>query len=694
MVYLIFIVSWLVRFKKWTIFGLAQDFFVALEISLLPRFLAIPVASVALLYTVFDAMLFKRLRTRMHPSYFVFFRQGRSFLDSAIALGLKTFIGFACALLAVITFMPPLFFSWDKVIALLVLGGIGFKGSSYKSDNAFFFLQFYFLSYFRKRKSKIFELPTFLVPPGEKAEYLSPMFPLLKKTRGFEGVKQFNIDLQEESPHVVFLVLESFRAKDVNFRVTPCFERVKKEGIYFSQFYSNGVLTHQSVISTLFGIYPFFGSLRNYAIFDEPVHKVDFSTLPLVGIPDLLKQKGYKTAYIDAALSLESEKQFFKDHGFETVIGRDNFSSKETTSWGVYDRKLFEYAIEWLEKEIPKEHPLFSVIFTISNHHPWQTPEDYTLDSFVDSKDEVYRKFLRTMRYTDHCLEGFLDALKEKELDRNLILFVMGDHGQGMGEHGLERFQNTVYEENIHVPLLILAPGKIKEPLEITTTSSQIDLLPTLIDLLKLNGVNHAMGRSLLRERSSPIFYNNSHIGFSLGCRHGPYKYIYSNLLNMKKEFFDIANDPEEKHNLYTTLPQTAQSYEKMTNECYQFMYALYERGNFTLSAKQMVDCSGLRDITDEKLQKLLQESSQPHTLNLSGCLCLTDHSLKTLIPYALNLRRLDLTDCLFSHEALERFLKRVPHLENLKLKNCPLLSLEEVERLRVFYPKMKILVD
>lgn len=689
MFYILLAVALIARFKRWTISGVAQDLFIALEISILPKALALPLASIASLYIVFDAMLFNQMRTRMHPSYFIFFRQASSFLDSAFALGLKKFIVFSIGIVAALIMAPTLSFSWMKMTILVILGGIGVKGSSYASNNAFFSLQLHPFRW-KRTKTNVIGLPSFLIPPSEKAEYVSPMFPLLKQTLGFEGVKQFDIPI-EKPPHIVFLMLESFRAKDVNARVTPCMERIKREGIYFSQFYSNGVLTHQSVISTLFGVYPFFGSLREHAIFDEPIQKVDFSTLSLIGIADLLQKKGYHTTYIDAAQSLDSEKRFFHDHGFETVTGRHDFSSKMITSWGLHDRKLIEYGVQWLEQEIPKGRPLFTVLFTVSNHHPWQTPEDYTFDRFEDVEDEVRAKFLRTMRYADHCLDLFLTSLKEKGLDQNLMLFIMGDHGQGMGEHGLERFQNSVYEENVHIPLVILAPGKIKAPLQIDTPCSQIDLFPTLMDLLHLKGLNHAMGRSLLRPAAAPLFYNNAHIGFSLGCRLGPYKYIYSDLLETKKELFDMAADLQEKHNLFGALPDIAHHYETMTHECYRFMSALYERGNFTLSAKQTLDCSNMTEVTDQKLHTLLEEMPQPHTINLSRCLSLTDHCLESILSHSVQLKHLNLTDCLISHEALDLFLKKSPHLEKVELTNCPFFSPKEIAQLKILHPHVKI---
>lgn len=697
MIYILLAVSLAIRLsvlpRKWTIYGIGQDLFVALEISILPKFLATPLAVIASLYMLFDGFLFDQLRTRMHPSYFTFFKHARSFFDSALALGLKQFAALGMVMAIGIVFTPTLQFSWIYTVCLAILAIVGLKGSSYKFDNAFFRLQFYPLNFFRKKTTDHFDLglPPFLIPPSEIAEYISPMFPLLKTTQGFKGIKQFDICLDKANPpHIVFLMLESFRQKDVNERVTPFFEKMKQESVYFSQFYSNGVLTHQSVVSTLFGIYPFFGSLREQAIFDEPRHKVDFSTLPLIGIADLLQIKGYHTTYIDAALSLDGEKKFFQDHGFETVIGRHDFAKSEATSWGIYDKILMEHGISYLEQQKSDGRPQFTILFTVSNHHPWQTPDDYAHDMFEDIEDKTHRKFLRTMRYADSCLELFVTALKEKGLHNNLILFIMGDHGQGMGEHGLERFQNSVYEENVHIPLLIWAPGKISAPLKIDTVSSQIDLLPTVMDFLNLTGVNHAMGKSLLREGSHPLFYNNAHIGFSLGCRLGPYKYVYSDLLDTKSELFDISSDPEEKHDLFGALPDISKRYEAMTHTCYQFMYRLYERGNFTLNSHQMLDCSTMTHIKDEHLKNLLEENAKLHTLNLSGCLSLTDTCLELITPFTSNLSHLNLTDCLISYEALQNFLLNVPQLKELHLKNCPLLSSDQLVTLKESHPYIK----
>jgi len=632
---------------------IAQDVFIAWQAAWLPLVL------IGELYTLADLFLSRRLKTRLHPDHFRYLRQAGSFWDSAHDFGIWNWIGIALLVTTLTVFIGTWSLPWYIGLSAGIISIIKLS-----PENALFRLELYFFWPRKYLKYEPVPIPSFLIPPAENCRYLSPHFPLLKYTTGFFGPKLFEIP-HPERLHVVFLFLESFRAHDVNERTTPFFETLKKEGVYFSEFYSNGVLTHQAVISSLFGIYPFFGSIRERAIYDEPRQKTDFRDLEMIGIADILKNAGYRTAYIDASLSLDIEKAFYRKNGFEVVEGRNDFAHERYTSWGVYDQDLMRHLASFLGKG---EAPLFTVGFTVSNHHPWQTPEGYDLDSYGDVEDLVYQKFLRTMRYSDHCLKLFFEAIEKSKTRDRLLIFIMGDHGQGMGEHGLDKLQNSVYEENIHIPLLILAPGLKSQ--EIKTPASQVDLVPTLLDILNLKAVNHAMGRSLMREGSMPLFFNNSHIGFSLGCREDRYKYVLTDLLEKKEEFFDLAADREEKN----PLTEAPIDREKVNN-CYKWMFSLYEQGNIAFTQRQIADYSDHPDLTDAELLSSMEQRLSPSLLNLSGCLRITDSGLKAIAPYCRHLRFLNLSQCLITEKGVEAIRSKAPHLEHIDLTDCLLLN-------------------
>lgn len=515
------------------------------------------------------------------------------------------------------------------------------------------------------------QLPPFLLPPYEKATYLSSSFPLLKFTQGFTG-KKIDIEIQQR-PHIIFLFLESFRAKDIGPRTTPYFEKMKSHGLYFPNFYSNGVLTHQGVIGSLCGVYPFFGAYRDHVFLGEPPQKADFNILQMISLADILKKQGYKTAYFDGAVSLDEKRNFFQRHGFETVrVGQD---LKMDSSWGTNDHLLLEQASDWLKGQT---EPVFSTIITISNHHPWKVPEGYALDSFDDVEDEMHRHFLQTMRYCDSCLENF-------HVPKNTILFVIGDHGHSMDEHETGYFQNGVYEENIHIPLLILGEGV--KPGVIEEISSQIDLLPTVMDMLDLKGVNHAMGKSLLRPAfERPLFFNSCDMGFILGCRQGPYKFLRKEFIEPIRELFDLSKDPDERDNLLQKSPAVASELEAMANQAYLFMESLFDTGAFDFHSNLTLRCPP--QISDLELKQLLEKHVKPYVLDMSGCLSLTDKGLDSITPYLSHLRVLNVTDCLVSNEALQQVLETSRRLETLIIKNCPFADANE---LKILYPRLSI---
>ncbi len=124
-----------------------------------------------------------------------------------------------------------------------------------------------------------------------------------------EESRRFHIKMKEgEKPLVIFLFLESFRAKNVGslgcpLNLTPSFDKWSKEGILFSQFHSNGTLTSLSMVSSLFGILPMF----------RPHYLHPYLSIPFRGIPQILRENRYETGMIlGGPESFQSWERFFK----------------------------------------------------------------------------------------------------------------------------------------------------------------------------------------------------------------------------------------------------------------------------------------------------------------------------------------------------------------------------------------------
>jgi choline-sulfatase len=156
----------------------------------------------------------------------------------------------------------------------------------------------------------------------------------------------------------------------------------------------------------------------------------------------------------------------------------------------------------------------------------------------------------------DEYVGQIWDALKQtKQLDNTVFVFT-SDNGMSMGEHGLF-FHNSLYEEAIHVPMLIAGAG-IPKGLTIDKPVSHVDMISTMLDLADAKPASRLRGHSLVplmngNKKASPEFvYSENHsegnCTGSFMIRKGQWKYIhftwYDDLL------FDLSSDPGEMNNL------------------------------------------------------------------------------------------------------------------------------------------------
>jgi phosphoglycerol transferase MdoB-like AlkP superfamily enzyme len=420
---------------KWPLFfsfltGLAQDFFIAFQqLFLLLLFIAlfpfalpylfwvfVSFSSLLQLHILFDGFLRRKEGIRMEISFFSFVDDARCFWDSAKEKNIFRFLPGAFLFLLIPFFsyywywseLQVAFFSegwivWGVVCGLIGTAGVLFlpKKISYAIDHIVFQHELWFLQKvyrFFKRKSDQTGL-SYLAKPfcnaqNEKKSYPSSEYPLFKYTHGFYGKKSCDVMVKKgEKPHLIFLFLESFRTRNVGclggeWGVTPQFDRLAKEGILFSNFYANSVRTSRSVISSLYGV-------PSDVDASEVSVKVD---MPLVGIPDLLNDFGYESTYLhNGPIHFENQDLFFKNHRYHAVLGQHDILQKfpgvKSTSWGLPDEYLMEYAAHYLEKH--QGIPQFLTLFTISNHHPWNPPPHHQqlVSDFKNSDTDWHPNF-------------------------------------------------------------------------------------------------------------------------------------------------------------------------------------------------------------------------------------------------------------------------------------------------------------
>lgn len=639
------------RSRKALFSGIAEDVFAAGQISLFASCFPIFIQKIVLLfvlsYFIIDDFLWKNYGFRLRPVFYSHFLSPIGFIKTANKLPspfITPFLFFLGSLFLSI-FLPETA-SWKSAVFLSLLFTFWKKPeleTAFRNPIILAEMDFY---RWLCRKIKKNKKPLPFSFPAEVHRKFSSDFPLLRKTETFLGPKKIVLKKMDQKPHIIFVYLESFRAKNVGclgakIPLSSHFDALSQQGALFSSFYANGNMTSRAIISSLFGIPPA----------REPSYMRYYVDIPLIGLPQLLKQAGYHPATMQgSALNFQRFLDFFQTHGFETIYGiqdiEKGLTETATGSWGLYDEYLFRFSVDWLQKQ---NQPVFLNLFTITNHCPW----DLSASKRILPAES--HPFYQTFAYTDWALGQFIDQLREAHLLERSILFIFGDHGQALGEHDpYYQAHRTLYEEEIHVPLLILAEGKLQNPCKIDAPCSQIDLLPTVLDLLELPAVHHSMGRSLLREGSSPIFFNHPLDEGVVGCRENQWKYLAT---GRKEELFNLDEDPEEQKDLKKDQTDIFQNIQQKTHDFFSSLDALYGHRSFAPVRQEA-------------------SSSQEKQLNLSGSLAINDQTLeKNLSP---SLISLDLSHCILLSR-VEPVLKSCPYLEELKLEGVDDLSdLEE----------------
>jgi len=613
----------LFRFLLGVTLGVCQDLFIAFQALLVMRAArwitrGLPLIWLGIGYVIFvaltiyqlvDFLLFLGIDLRMTASFWHFFLDAEVFLDSVEEIGLRYIIGGTAFVIVgamlVFWYLASAFreIELTRRVGLSALGisTIGVLGALYGPGELMYIANNVAVADQIETVRNLLGVEDALVrharqhdgdelvtprPAAEDYTLLAPdRAPLLRQTHGFEGPTHFDVRVDaNEAPHVVLLVLESFRARDIGvyggaYDVTPNFDRLSHEGVLFTDFYAVGVQTTRAVVSLLFGVMPRFSQ--------DAVQATD-PDIDLIGLHDILADRGYHTAYLhNGELDFEGMGAFFESQGFDTIVGQRDleeiYPDAERFSWGLHDEYLVDFAVDWLARTHATGQPTFTTIFTISNHHPWTLPSDWEPAYVPVSPEETYGRFLRALHYTDHALGVFVKRLRDRGLADDTIVLVTADTSQAMGDrHENFAVSRNLFYENIRVPLLILADGRLdRRPRLVEEPGSQADVLPTVLDMLGIAATHHSSGRSLRRRAPDrPVYFQSPFALGYWGVRQGPYKYFYVMRAD-RHHLYDVEADPGETQNLADQKPRLRDELHLSVARMHRLFRTLYRDRRF-----------------------------------------------------------------------------------------------------------------
>jgi lipoteichoic acid synthase len=357
---------------------------------------------------------------------------------------------------------------------------------------------------------------------------------------------------QTKGRNVVIVILESTRAQSTtpyneDLDTTPFLAGLANESLVFERAYAVVPHTSKALVASLCGVPPPLDTARTES---EP------GIIPARCIPDLLKERGYQTVFFQSATKkFERRPQLVKNLGYEDFLATEGMSKvgfEETNYFGYEDNIMLEPSREWLEENSSKG-PFLATYLTATGHHQYVVPHRYGMKRFVE--DEEFNRYLNALRYQDFFLMNLIEQYKDLGLYEDTIFVVFGDHGEGFDEHGLKQHDNTIYNEGLHIPFVIHQPGRWENGEWVEPAVNELDLLPTLVDLLgyRIEGGTYPGASMLAPPEHRTLRASCYHVHTCLASIRDDKKYIY-HYGNRAEEYFDLSKDPHERHNIIERL--------------------------------------------------------------------------------------------------------------------------------------------
>jgi len=351
-----------------------------------------------------------------------------------------------------------------------------------------------------------------------------------------------------ERRNVVLIHLESTRAQSVapyneNLKTMPFLNELAQESLITER--THVIVPRSSKGSTAVncGVEP--------ALYAGPEYEPGVIPAPCLAI--LLKEQGYRTVWFQSLWNTEDDSSLAEDFGYEDFYASGDTNTEGfqvTNTFGYEDDVMIEPSERWLSA-YGHDGPFLAQYFTSGAHYGYEcVPNRYGYERF--SEDEELDRYHNCLRLLDHFLENLFDQYKKLGLYENTIFVLYGDHGEGFKEHGRDMHGDTIWEEGLHVPLIFHAPGRFESGEQSKGPSSQIDILPTVLEMLgyEVEGGEYP-GYPLLHPLPEDRTVMSSCITNRrcMASLKGHEKYIH-HFDEQPDELFDLSQDPLEERNL------------------------------------------------------------------------------------------------------------------------------------------------
>ena len=339
-------------------------------------------------------------------------------------------------------------------------------------------------------------------------------YPFFKNNKNTESLNNAT-----KVKNIIFITLESVRKFETmpksGVDITPNLNRISKTNFTPSYYYANSNQTIKAEIALLCGTHDF--------LIGSSMSAANNQQLKTNCLPNLLKQKGYKSFWFHGA-----ESSFFNRDQFLPIMGFDELHDQQTIQakyisnneeyalrhWGVEDQYTFDYAFDYLKET---QEPFLAEILTVSNHHPFVDldngfrPENLHPE-LPRNFDDIYNRYQHLTYYTDKALGQFWQKFEQSKFYKNTVVVISGDHGIWLfPDQALDVADDKStfqYETYLRLPLTIYFPDK-KFSKQVDVTMSQVDVAELLLGYLGYDDIR-AFQSNLTKQLTQQLLDENN----------------------------------------------------------------------------------------------------------------------------------------------------------------------------------------
>ncbi len=356
--------------------------------------------------------------------------------------------------------------------------------------------------------------------------------------------------------NVLIFIFESTSVKymagfEPAYAVTPNVDRHLGAGFRFRSIYAHTPASNFFLVSLAAALVP---EMSAYSM------TYSYPDLRMDSIADVLKARGYRTGHFSSSDNrFQGQGEFMARSGFETVKDYRDWSCSD----GLYefkntvhkyldtsnDRCTARSVIEWIAQDDTR--PFLLTVRTGMTHYPYFTGANPR----AFAEDENLNRYLNAISVADEAFGMVMDDLaRSGKLDSTLVV-ILGDHGEAFGEHGNYVHAAALYEENLHIPLILISPS-IFHGGSADVVGGVSDIAPTVLDLMGIRVPPLWQGRSLFAPgRTDAVLFFAPWNGFQVGFREGSRKFMF-NANTSEAKLFDLATDPLERVDLAAARPE------------------------------------------------------------------------------------------------------------------------------------------